>query len=245
MPFKRHGGLLLGLLLIGLSGPAHAALPRVAIVIDDLGNNRQSDDRVLKLPGRFTASILPFTPQATRDTSAAKARGLEIILHLPMQAENGKAMGKGGLDENMNEAQFRETVAHDMDAITGISGVSNHMGSRLTRNPQAMRWLMQAIKVKPLFFLDSRTVATSVAASTARSVGVPIVERNVFLDNTRNVADIEYQFDRMINIARQKGQVIAIGHPFPETLTILERRMPELEQQGLRLTTLSELVRNP
>ena len=233
--------LLLYLLFIAVNADS-AELPRLAFVIDDLGNNSVLDQRALQLPGPIAASILPLTPHAVEDARMAKTRGLLIINHLPMQADNGKTLGPGGLTEEMKVIEFKKKLAQDLASIPGINGVSNHMGSRLTRNRQAMQWVMEGLKGRSLFYLDSRTSLGSVAADSARHAGIPTLERDVFLDHDRNVTDIEIQFDRMLQIARRKGSAIAIGHPFPETLTVLERRLPQLRSQGFRMVQLNELL---
>jgi polysaccharide deacetylase 2 family uncharacterized protein YibQ len=244
-PYLRGVVVPLGLLLTFLFPVAYAdidVLPRLAVIIDDLGNNAVLDQRALRLVGPITASILPLTPYAAEDANMAKAKGLLIIAHLPMQADNGKALGLGGLTEQMGEVELKKQLTQDLDSIPGINGVSNHMGSRLTRNRQAMQWVMEGLKGRSLFYLDSRTCPGSVAADSARRAGIPTLERDVFLDHDRNTADIEKQFDRMLQIARRKGSAIAIGHPFPETLAILERRLPQLANQGFRLVRLDELL---
>lgn len=244
-PLQRRGvfvflGLLLAFLPVAYADGA--VFPRLAVIMDDLGNNAVMDQRAFQLPGPIAASILPLTPHAAEDAGMAKAKGLLIIAHLPMQADNGKALGQGGLTGQMKEAEFKKQLAQDLDSIPGINGVSNHMGSHLTRNRQAMQWVMEGLKGRPLFYLDSRTSLGSVAADSARRAGIPTLERDVFLDHDRNTADIEKQFDRMLQIARRKGSAIAIGHPFPETLAVLERRLPQLSKQGFRMVRLDELL---
>lgn len=246
-PLQRCGGIaLLGLLLACGAAAAQADPaqgPRLAIIIDDLGNNAALDQRALQLPGPVTASILPLCPHTAEEAKAARAKGLLIIAHLPMQSEDGGKLGPGGLTERMTKPEFSKQLAQDLDSIPGISGASNHMGSRLTCNRRAMQWLMQGMKTRPsLFFLDSRTTVNTVAADSAHRAGIPTLERDVFFDHARNPADIEKQFDRLLLVAQQKGSAIGIGHPYPETLAMLERRMPQLAKQGFRLVRLNELL---
>jgi len=245
----RGGFVFLGLLLAFCVPEIQAAttqLPRLAIIIDDLGNNVALDRRALQLPGPVTASILPLTPNSAEEANIARAKGLLVIAHLPMQAENSKALGLGGLTEQMKENEFKKQLAQDLDSIPNLNGASNHMGSRLTRNRKAMQWLMEGLKTRqPLFFLDSRTTGGSVAAASARDAGIPVLERDVFFDHDRNQADIEKQFERMLQVARRKGSAIAIGHPYPETLAVLEKRIPQLSRQGFQLVRLNELLPAP
>jgi len=65
----------------------------------------------------------------------------------------------------------------------------------------------------------------------------------VFLDPDRSPETVEREFARMKRLALVHGQVVAIGHPYPTTLGVLEERLPELEREGFELVRISELVR--
>ncbi len=66
--------------------------------------------------------------------------------------------------------------------------------------------------------------------------------RNIFLDNVREIEAINRQFDKLVAIARDRGNALAIGHPYPETLEVLERRLPGLASSGVELVSLSKLL---
>ena len=109
-----------------------------------------------------------------------------------------------------------------------------------------MRWLMEEIQRRDdLFFIDSYTTHESVALQLAREVGVEALKRDVFLDPDRDPATVAREFERMKRLADKRGAVIAIGHPYPETLALLEEALPKLEREGYRLVSVSELVRTP
>ena len=69
------------------------------------------------------------------------------------------------------------------------------------------------------------------------------VKRDVFLDPDRSPETVAREFERMKRLAVQRGQVVAIGHPYPATLELLEQELPELQQQGFELVRVSELLR--
>jgi polysaccharide deacetylase 2 family uncharacterized protein YibQ len=107
-----------------------------------------------------------------------------------------------------------------------------------------MLWLMQEIRArKDLFVVDSYTTAHSVALQMASEAGVSAVRRDVFLDPDSSPETVVRQFERMKRLARKRGAVVAIGHPYPSTLALLERELPRLGEQGIELVTISELLR--
>lgn len=243
----RRGGIVFaGLLLAFCTTVAQAeatTLPRLAIVIDDLGNNQKQDQRALNLPGQITASILPLCRYSATEAKAAKTKGWLVIAHLPMQSAEGNALGAGGLTAQMDKTEIQQQLSQDLDSLPGVNGASNHMGSQLTADRQAMRWVMEGLKTRPsMFFLDSRTSINTVAAVSARLAGIPTLERDVFFDHDRSPLNIEKQFDRMLQIARKNGSAIAIGHPYPETMAVLEKRIPQLAGQGYQLVRLTTLL---
>ena len=235
------------LLLAGLlatSAPNAAGPARIGIIIDDLGNRWERDVRAIDLPGPLGYAILPHTPFARRLAERAHALGKEVLLHQPMQAEQGLRLGPGGLQDDMRQADFVRILDHNLAALPHVRGINNHMGSRLTAQPRAMRWLMDTLRDHGgLFFIDSRTTRATVAEQTARSRGLPASRRNVFLDNIRDPEAIGRQFDRLIAHARRHGDAIGIGHPYPETLAVLARRLGELANRSdVQLVPVSRIV---
>jgi polysaccharide deacetylase 2 family uncharacterized protein YibQ len=230
-----------------LTAPVHAqesnAAPVISIIIDDMGKRLVSGQRVLALPGPVACAFLPQAPYTSELATDAFNRGKEVMLHLPMDAISGHRLDAGAVTLEMTRYQFMQTVKKNLEAVPHVKGVNNHMGSLLTRHPGHMLWLMQVLqKQNSLFFVDSRTTASTVARQVAAENGVPNTERNVFLDHKLDAGTLEYEFNRLLQLARKQGSAVAIGHPHPQTLALLEKRLPQLEQQGFRLLPVSELI---
>jgi uncharacterized protein len=222
-----------------------ASIALISIIIDDLGNNLQLGRRTIRLPGPVACAILPHTPFGAPLAQEAYENNKEIILHLPMQSADETEPGPGSLHSRMGAAEIATTLDDDLRTVPYAAGVSNHMGSLLTQRSEPMRWLMQALARRgSLFFVDSRTTADTVAAKTARELGVPNLERNVFLDDDRTIDAITQQFERLIALARKHGSALAVGHPYPETLELLERRLPELQRTSVMLVAPSVLLKH-
>ena len=217
--------------------------PHIALIIDDIGDNLRLGLRAVRLPGNVTCAFLPHTTYARQLAVAAHKRSKEVMLHLPMESEEGKALGPGGLTLNMTRAEFIRTIDSDLKAIPYVSGINNHMGSLITQHPGDMLWLMQEInRHGDLFFVDSRTTEFTVAQQVAQEAGVPNLRRNVFLDNDQHPAAIAAQFSRLIALAKHRGSAVAIGHPHPNTLRFLEKQLPHLSDEGIELVSISELI---
>lgn len=216
---------------------------QLAIIIDDIGYNGPQGRRAVDLDGAFTLAILPFTPHTHELAQRAHARGKEIMLHAPMSNTRDIPLGKGGLTSGMTHDQFVKTLHASLADIPYLSGVNNHMGSRLTRESEPMGWLMQELVKRHLYFIDSRTSAKSQALTVARAYGVPSLKRDIFLDNERDHDHIREQLLKAIHQAKRQGSAIAIGHPYPQTLDVLEQAQPLLDRYDVELVPVSDLLR--
>ncbi len=222
---------------------AQPSKPVVSVIIDDLGKRLDSGRRVLALPGPVACAFLPRAPYTRKLAEAAHTSGKEVMLHQPMDSVDGRRLDAGAVTLNMTRGEFAATVAANLAAVPHVQGINNHMGSLLTRHPGHMLWLMQELqRHTPLFFVDSRTTVATVARRLAWENGVPSTDRNVFLDNRLEDGELDYQFRRLLKLARKHGSAVAIGHPYPQTLALLEKRLPALARQGIRLVPVEELI---
>ena len=232
------------MLLIAASSGAVVQQARVAIIIDDLGYQLEAGRRAIALPGPVAFAVLPGTPRAATLADWAHAQGKEVLLHLPLQANaEDKDNEPIGIDLDMSRQAVVATFAAALQTVPHAVGVNGHRGSLLTRHPGHMRWLMEEIRARNgLFFVDSYTTAESVAIQIATEMGVQAARRDVFLDPDRSPETVARQFERMKRLAKKRGFVVAIGHPYESTLELLERELPKLSEQGIQLVTISELV---
>jgi polysaccharide deacetylase 2 family uncharacterized protein YibQ len=222
--------------------PAPGGGARVALVIDDLGRSLDDLAALGRLGIPLSYSVLPFETR-TGEVVAALGRGRrEILCHLPMEPGNGKDPGPGALTAEMEPEELAERTARALDAVPGAVGANNHMGSLLSADPDSMRAILSVLASRRLFFLDSRTSAESVGYATARALGLASAERQVFLDGDPRPEAIAQEFLRLLALARERGAAIAIGHPYAETFSVLEREVPRARELGYEFVPVSYLL---
>ncbi|KIF65477.1 polysaccharide deacetylase [Pseudomonas fluorescens] len=210
----------------------------LTLIIDDLGQNLPRDRRVLALPGPVTAAIMPDTPHASEFAREAHRAGKIVILHMPMDPATGPYAWHPELP--IEELQKRLNAAFEKVPFT--AGINNHMGSRMTAQPAAMSWLMGELQRRHKFFVDSRTSAQTVAAQQAQKIDLASVSRDVFLDDERTEAAIANQLQTAITLAHKQGSAVMIGHPYPQTLAVLERELPRLKAQGIDWIDIRQMI---
>ena len=216
--------------------------PKLAIIIDDIGYNIPLGQRTVDLKGNITLAVLPKTPGAKLLAEAGFKAGKEIMLHAPMSTYNDFKLGPGALTLDMDKQQFQQVLKESIQSIPHIRGVNNHMGSELTTHNKQMQWVMETIAPHQLYFIDSLTNGRSVAFRTAKKHGITAQKRDVFLDNVQNEQAIEKRFFELLSKAQDNGYAIGIGHPYPETLNVLERLLPVLEKENIELVHVSKLL---
>ena len=223
---------------------ASTGRPRIALIIDDFGYEYAAGRRAVTLPGPVACAVLPATPRGRQLAELAAQNGKEVLLHLPLQAQNYTgAVESGALLLDMSREQFAASFAENLASVPHVIGVNNHRGSLLTRHPGHMRWLMEELRARGgLFFVDSYTTDHSIALQVAVEAGVKAGRRDVFLDTDRGAAAVAGEFSRLLLLARQHGSAIAIGHPYPETLAFLEAALPRLATEGIDLVKLGDLL---
>jgi polysaccharide deacetylase 2 family uncharacterized protein YibQ len=217
---------------------------KVAIVIDDMGYGMKKLRELLEVDAPITVSVLPHLKNSRQVALEAHKNGREVILHLPMEPKDSwiNNPGKGALLTGMAEEELLRELTLDLEEVPFLSGVNNHMGSKFTEDEAMMRVVLEVLKDKDFYFLDSKTTDASVAGKVARELGVKMVSRSVFLDNRRDEDYIRAQFSKLVAKAEKRGKAVAIGHPYPETIAVLKEIIPRLKQKGVVVVRLSELV---
>jgi len=218
-------------------GEGHGAL---ALVLDDLGNSEAVLDRLATLPGPIALAALPGGPATASVAALAKRQGWDLLIHLPMSAGAGRPE-PGEISPADDERTIEAALARAVERTPGAVGVNNHQGSAAMADRRVVRTVLRAVRDRHLFFLDSRTGASSIAAEEARALGTPILSRDVFLD-AEGEKGLAVAWGEATLLAAKRGSAIVLAHPHPATLDFLSRELPKLSSRGLKLVKVSELV---
>ncbi len=223
--------------------PVPKTLPKVAIIIDDIGYERRVAEKFLSLDVVLTFSVFPHSPFQQRIIRKAHAKGFGIMLHLPMEPYEYPEVDPGpdALLTSMSPDELIDQLNKNLDAVPLIKGVNNHMGSKMTTESTRMYQIFSVLKKRGLFFVDSRTTPESVCKPSARLLQIPFAERDVFIDHVQEADFIRKQIKELIRIAEIHGTAIGIAHPHLITYEIFREELPEL-QKKVRLVPASSLV---
>lgn len=218
----------------------------IAVVIDDVGLSEPFVKEMEKLDKPLTASFLPYGASNKKQAERLKAAGHEIMLHVPMMPHIPADLAPVTLSPEMPKEDIQKDFMEMLNRFgdVGMVGINNHMGSLFTERSKSLGYVMEILKQRGMFFLDSKTTNHSVGKEVAEEYGVPYLARDVFLDNENKYDYIMGQLKQAERIAAKRGYVIVIGHPHSQTLKALQDWTKTVEDRGYKLIHLSELLKN-
>lgn len=211
--------------------------PEIILIIDDLGQNREPVDRLLRIKQPINLAVLPYLPHSDYAARAAYRGGRDVMLHLPMEPKYSTGYtaddaGEGVLLLGFSISRIREELRKNIMALPHVVGVNNHMGSKFMENEETVKTVMKELKARDLYFVDSLTTPNSRGYSVAKRLGVKVLNRDVFIDQKGRGKEYTIErIDELVRIARKKGLAVGIGHPYPQTIDALAEYMPRIEKK--------------
>ncbi|KGD84789.1 divergent polysaccharide deacetylase family protein [Pantoea sp. BS_4] len=231
-------------LLSGLLLSFAAQAGKLAIVIDDVGYRPTEENKVLQMPQAISVAVLPDAPYARQMAIKAHQGGHEVLIHLPMAPLSKQPLEKNTLTPEMSSAEIDRIIRSAVNNVPYAVGLNNHMGSKMTSSLPGMQKVMQALNQYNLYFLDSMTIGNSQSVPAAQGTHVRVLKRRVFLDDSQDINAIRQQFSRAVKLAERDGYAIAIGHPHPNTVRVLQQMLPTLPAD-ITLVTPGQLLNEP
>lgn len=221
----------------------------VAIVIDDFGNNGSGTLEMLNLGIPITAAVMPFMPYTKEDSQRIHDAGMEIIMHVPLEPENGKQswLGPKGITNSLSDSEIEYRLSEGLKQIQWAKGMNNHMGSKAMKDERIVNILMLIAKRYSLYFVDSKTCNSKLSLDISKQINIDYTSRDIFLDNIKKQNEIEKQLKKLGELALKKGYAIGIGHVGPEggiiTANAIKAVYPALLKQGIQFLSVSEIIK--
>ncbi len=218
----------------------------IALVIDDLAGGEAGRRELMAIKRPLTLAVMPGRELSKAIAQEAHQKGYQVFLHIPMEPEYGKPewLGSGAITAGMSKRQVRETMLSDLEEVPFVTGINNHMGSKVTKREDIMREVLTVAKEKNLLVLDSRTTEATVIPKIARELDIRVVKRDVFLDEINSVAHVKKQLRKLAAEAVNKGSAIGIGHvgmTGKNTVRGIVEMIPWLEEQGIALVFVRDI----
>ncbi len=220
---------------------------KLAIIIDDFGQDRGGVKEMMAIRRHLTFAVMPFLEFSRVDAEAAYEKGHEVIVHLPLEPNHGRMswVGPRPIMTGMKIADMKQIIQDAFESVPHAAGANIHMGSKASGEEAVMSGVLDIIEEKGLYFVDSRTADRPIGKKLADARGVSCFERDIFIDEGRTKDAIKRQLKKSEDIILKKGEAIAIGHVGPEggkaTAEAISEMLPEFDSKNIRLVFVSEL----
>lgn len=221
---------------------------KVAIIIDDFGNHGEGTTEMLTSVSRpLTCAVMPFMPYTKEEAELAHKYGHEVIIHIPMEPHKGNPewLGVKGITTLLSTENIKDIIREAIDEVPFAVGVNNHMGSKATEDKRVVSAIVEVLKEKNMYIVDSKTSPNSVIREVAEEYGILVFERDVFLDNLKDIYNIKNQIKKLELLAEKNKIAIGIGHVGPEGGTVtakaIKEMIPDIESMGLEIVPVSKL----
>lgn len=228
--------------------PSKGAHPgrQIAVIIDDIGYDLRVVEELAGIPAPIAFAVLPHAPHAAEAARRLHAAGKEILLHLPMEPHSypGESPGAGALMADMNGAEIRRQIREDLEVVPFVSGVNNHMGSRFMEDGARLAIVMEELRRRGLFFVDSRTTPDSRGMASAGRAGVRFAARDLFIDHAPGYAAALESLTGPSRPGRgNDAPVLMIGHPHAQTVKAIRDALLVWQMNGVRVIPVSACLR--
>lgn len=218
--------------------------PKLAILIDDVGYNTKSAYQFNELGMKINFAILPFLSKSREAGDILREAGHTTILHMPMEGSNATLNDRteGMIYERFSPKEIFDNLDRALEDVGPVKGFNNHMGSKFTSNEEQMRVILQYANNKGLYFVDSNTSRRNKGYSVAKEIGMPTFQCSHFLDNSREISDIEKEILTSLQIAKDKGEALVIGHYHANMAEALANTKEAIENSGVKLVYIEEIL---
>jgi polysaccharide deacetylase 2 family uncharacterized protein YibQ len=248
---KRFALLLIPFFLLSMQQPAAAEKKedkqlKAAIIIDDFGGGTGGVRDFLEGNIPITAAVMPFTENSKKHAEWAHKNGFEVIVHLPMQPKRGKRswLGPKPITVDLSHKEVKKRVEEALKSVPHAVGMNNHMGSLAVEDEEVVRAIVEVAKERKLYIIDSGTSPKSKFPELAKEMNVPLLKRDVFLDDISSSSHVRKQMKRLAKITEFTGRGIAIGHVgvTGKVCSVgIFQSMEEYKQRNIKIVPASQL----
>ena len=146
----------------------------------------------------------------------------------------------------MNHNEISDILLDAFEEIPYAAGANIHMGAKADDDERMMGDILDIIKDKNVYFVDSRTGRKPVGKKVADEKGVVCYNRDIFLDGKgKSKAFILDQLHKAGDLAAKNGKAIAIGHVGIEggkiTAEAISESLVEFDRNKIKLVFVSEM----
>lgn len=227
------------------AGVASDRRPKVAIVVGGLGVGKAIRDAALaRLPADVSLAFTSYGPELGEDVAAARAKGHEVLLEVPLEPEDYPSTDPGvhTLTTDGSVDKNTKRLSWHMSRFTGYAGLISTHGSKFLADRKDLAFLMRSTRDRGLFFVDAGPVPGTISRDVAAIWGASFARIDGTIDRSLSRDAIDKELSALEASARKRGFAIGAMSALPVTVDRLATWADELESRGIDLVPVSSLV---
>lgn len=218
---------------------------RIALVIRGLGVDAGLTERAIaQMPQQVAMGFVPYGDDLKIWTRRAQADRHDILIQIPLEPDNYPETNPGphtlltslSIDENLAHLDWL------LDRFNGVTGVTNYLGGKFASSPGAFAPMLMELKARDLLYLGDGKAANPASQELARQISLAFSVADTVIDRNKEPEAIQQSLAELEARARENGSVVAIGHAHGATLSALEGWIGTLNDKGLALVPVTEVV---
>ena len=223
---------------------------RLAVVMFGFADDPELLATFESLPAPFAVALAPDGKHSAAMIREARARGREVVLHVPLEPINYPQVnpGPGTILVSMNPAQITGLMRRYLDRAGPVAAVANHMGSLATQDMTVMSAVYRELHRQRVPFLHVSPAAGAVCKPLAASLGVAYAEPDAAIDGearTARPALLDKRWKEVLAETRARGHAVVMVRATPLTRTWITRALDVRRLAGVSVVPLSALLRRP
>ncbi|MCB1971748.1 MAG: divergent polysaccharide deacetylase family protein [Geminicoccaceae bacterium] len=230
----------------GGSGPAVNAVasgPRIAIMVIDLGLDKQVSSQSVALPPALSFGVSPYVSTTADWQRFMRWNGHETLTMMPVETSNPNEKDEGALAltvdgsdaDRIDEAQ--QVMSRGLGYI-GLTGAANSFAVE----PEAFAAVAGDLAGRGLGFVE---IGGTFLQQIAAEQGLPYTAMTMALDSDLTPALIDRQLRDLERLALASGVGTAYTRPVPVVLDRIWNWSQGLSEKGITLVPVSELMQSP
>ncbi|PIR38050.1 MAG: hypothetical protein COV35_07350 [Alphaproteobacteria bacterium CG11_big_fil_rev_8_21_14_0_20_39_49] len=218
--------------------------PIIVVILKGLGLSASTTQSAMELPSSVNFGLSPYSATINEWAEKAKQQGREVVLHIPMETKDYRLNDPGPyalLTQSSKEDNITR-LNMLLGLIKGYEAVYSEKEEVFTHTLSSSKPVLQALKSKRKFLIFGGGYADFSLIQLADELEYPLLVNDFILDDDISQESINAKFKEIEEAALEKGYVVVMAHPYPITIRMLERWLPEAEERGFFIAPVSLLL---
>lgn len=220
--------------------------PRVALILGGIGlRTSLSEEAIRTLPPAIGLAFTPYALNPAPLIEAARDRGFETLLALPMEPTGFPMNDPGhralltGLSAGENAQRLDWLLARYPGHVGAVGALTSMRGERFAAMAEPFAQMQLALSARGLLYFDARPGAPN----PERAWGLTV---DVVVDEPHTRGEMDQRLALLERLARERGGALGyLGEVTPVSLQRLSEWFAGLDSRGVVLAPVTALMRRP